>query len=224
MEEILASIRRIISDEDQPAPEDAEATGEEFAAEAADAEMSEADLDQLFGESDEPAIPEGDADAGSESEPAFEPVADDGFDAAPEADVLELSEEQAVDDSPKIIESADGLDFVEPEPEPIVARNPEEDMVGGFDAAPSPEPAVFDYDEAPVSEDKLLSTETDNAVSLSFQDLATTILSNNARTLEDLVREMLRPMLKSWLDENLPSLVERLVRAEIERVSRGGRN
>jgi cell pole-organizing protein PopZ len=35
------------------------------------------------------------------------------------------------------------------------------------------------------------------------------------------VREMLRPMLKGWLDDNLPGLVERLVRAEIERVSRG---
>ena len=42
-----------------------------------------------------------------------------------------------------------------------------------------------------------------------------------ARTLEDLVKEMLRPMLKSWLDDNLPGLVERIVRAEIERVSRG---
>ncbi len=47
------------------------------------------------------------------------------------------------------------------------------------------------------------------------------MLVQNARTLEDLVREMLRPMLKSWLDDNLPGMVERLVRAEIERVSRG---
>jgi cell pole-organizing protein PopZ len=39
--------------------------------------------------------------------------------------------------------------------------------------------------------------------------------------VDELVREMLRPMLKAWLDDNLPSLVERLVRAEIERVSRG---
>ena len=53
--------------------------------------------------------------------------------------------------------------------------------------------------------------------------LANTVLSNNARTLEDLVKEMLRPMLKSWLDDNLPGLVERIVKAEIERVSRGGR-
>jgi cell pole-organizing protein PopZ len=43
----------------------------------------------------------------------------------------------------------------------------------------------------------------------------------NPRTLEDLVREMLKPMLKAWLDDNLPNIVERLVRAEIERVSRG---
>ena len=40
-------------------------------------------------------------------------------------------------------------------------------------------------------------------------------------SLEDLVREMLKPMLKAWLDDNLPNMVERLVRAEIERVSRG---
>jgi uncharacterized protein len=52
--------------------------------------------------------------------------------------------------------------------------------------------------------------------------LAHTVLVKNARTLQDLVREMLRPMLKSWLDDNLPTLVERLVLAEIERVA-GGR-
>jgi cell pole-organizing protein PopZ len=40
------------------------------------------------------------------------------------------------------------------------------------------------------------------------------------RTLEDLTREMLLPMLKEWLDENLPTIVDRLVRAEIDRVSR----
>jgi cell pole-organizing protein PopZ len=48
------------------------------------------------------------------------------------------------------------------------------------------------------------------------------VLLQNPRTLEDLVRDMLRPMLKSWLDANLPDLVERMVRAEIERLSRRG--
>ena len=55
----------------------------------------------------------------------------------------------------------------------------------------------------------------------AFKILAHNVLVENASTLEDLVREMLRPMLKSWLDDNLPSLVERLVRAEIARASRG---
>lgn len=68
----------------------------------------------------------------------------------------------------------------------------------------------------------LMSSKTSAAVDLAFNALAQTVLVQNARTLEDLVREMLRPMLKVWLDDNLPGMVERLVRAEIERVSRGG--
>jgi uncharacterized protein len=70
-------------------------------------------------------------------------------------------------------------------------------------------------------ENGLLSRETSAAVDSAFNALAQTVLVQNARTLEDLVREMLRPMLKSWLDDNLPGMVERLVRAEIERVARG---
>ena len=71
------------------------------------------------------------------------------------------------------------------------------------------------------AERMLLSNSASAAVDSAFNTLAHTILVQNARTLEDLVREMLRPLLKSWLDDNLPKLVERLVRAEIERVSRG---
>ena len=56
-----------------------------------------------------------------------------------------------------------------------------------------------------------------------FQRLATTVVSGRPRSLEDVLTEMLRPMLKAWLDENLPPIVEHLVRAEIERVARGGR-
>ena len=73
-------------------------------------------------------------------------------------------------------------------------------------------------------EARLLSRETSAAVDAAFNTLAQTMRASNARTLEDLVREMLRPMLRIWLDENLPHLVERLVRAEIERVSRGPRS
>lgn len=46
----------------------------------------------------------------------------------------------------------------------------------------------------------------------------TTQVRSGGPTIEDIVREEIRPLLKHWLDTNLPPLVERLVRAEIERV------
>jgi uncharacterized protein len=67
----------------------------------------------------------------------------------------------------------------------------------------------------------LMSAATSAAVDSAFNTLAHTVLVQNARTLDDLVREMLRPLLRTWLDDNLPELVERLVRGEIERLSRG---
>ena len=70
------------------------------------------------------------------------------------------------------------------------------------------------------SEAGLLSREATAAVDTAFNTLAQTVKKHEL-TLEDVVRETLRPMLKSWLDESLPSLVERMVRSEIERVARG---
>jgi cell pole-organizing protein PopZ len=88
--------------------------------------------------------------------------------------------------------------------------------------APSPMPEMSELHHEPVPEKRpLISNSTSAAVDSAFNTLAHTVLVQNARTLEDLVREMLRPLLKSWLDDNLPGMVERLVRAEIERVSRG---
>ena len=66
---------------------------------------------------------------------------------------------------------------------------------------------------------QLMPSQANNAVHSSWNVLAQTVLVGNERTLQDLVREMLRPMLKSWLDDNLPSLVERLILAEIEQMT-----
>ena len=68
----------------------------------------------------------------------------------------------------------------------------------------------------------LFSPGTGQSVTAAFNALAATRLVDNSEALQDLARSMLRPMLKEWLDENLPTLVERLVRDEIERVGRGG--
>ena len=67
----------------------------------------------------------------------------------------------------------------------------------------------------------LLSSHAGAAVASSFDDLARTIAGLSAADIRVIAQETLRPMLKGWLDDNLPSLVERLVREEIERVSRG---
>ena len=72
----------------------------------------------------------------------------------------------------------------------------------------------------PTSEAGLLSRQATAAVGSAFNTLTETVKKHEP-TLEEIVRETLRPMLKSWLDENLPRVVERMVRAEIERVTRG---
>jgi cell pole-organizing protein PopZ len=118
-----------------------------------------------------------------------------------------------------------------PELPPVAFQKvePEDDLEFAESASAPPPPATRidppSYGQSarsePVEIPGMLSNTTAASVESAFNALASTVLSNNARTLEDLVKEMLRPMLKAWLDDNLPSLVERIVRAEIERVSRG---
>ncbi|MDI7863343.1 DUF2497 domain-containing protein [Rhizobiaceae bacterium n13] len=67
----------------------------------------------------------------------------------------------------------------------------------------------------------LLSPEAGEQVSRSFGALAAAVDVKLSRPVDEIAEEMLRPMLQDWLDDNLPTLVERLVREEIERVARG---
>jgi cell pole-organizing protein PopZ len=83
------------------------------------------------------------------------------------------------------------------------------------------EPRTSDEQTGPkrIPEAGLLSRETSAAIGSAFNTLTETVRKHEP-TLEDVVRETLRPMLKSWLHENLPRVVERMVQAEIERVTR----
>ncbi|AHF83725.1 hypothetical protein RLEG3_18755 [Rhizobium leguminosarum bv. trifolii WSM1689] len=69
----------------------------------------------------------------------------------------------------------------------------------------------------------LLSEGAGLQISRSFEELAAAIDGAERRSLDEIAEDMLRPMLREWLDDNLPTLVERLVREEIERVARGPR-
>src|SRR5579863_267752 len=73
----------------------------------------------------------------------------------------------------------------------------------------SPDPAPAPADEAP-----LMSEEAEDEIVASFHSLSENIAAHGREVAEKMAREMLRPMLKEWIDENLPAMVERLVRAE----------
>ena len=194
MEEILASIRRIISDDEAKPAEEAAATPVEAAPEPEPAPAAAIDEDVL--------------DLGAEA----------ALVAAPAPEPAPVPPAALPDDS--------DIAFIEEEP--VAALPPEPP------APPAaPQPVAFQPEPLPQSQPafasvpdmaSLLSDQASSVVTNAFGQLASTVLSNNARTLEDLVKDMLKPMLKTWLDDNLPTMVERLVRAEIERVARGGRS
>lgn len=191
MEEILASIRRIIADDEKPAETPPEPEPEPVALAPEPAPEPPAP---------EPEPEDDVLDLGAEASRVEEPVAE----AAPPADDIDFAETQ--------VEAQYVAAPEPPAPEPQPA--PQAFVPPPVQAAP--EPAAIDMSA-------LISDQTGAAVQNAFGALANTVLSNNARTLEDLVKDMLKPMLKTWLDDNLPAMVERLVRAEIERVARGGR-
>ena len=242
MEEILASIRRIIADDEaKPPPAEAAKPAPAPAAPAAKPQMADAPASKVA-----PAKPAAEKPApppAAKPAPAPAPAADagpnsqDDIDALlagldeatpapevrapepepePEPDVLELTDEMAMDPEPTPAPPPPSFRKVEPRDDLEFAESPP--------PRPAPSYAPVDFDAPPLPpQQPILARSTVSAVESAFNSLAHTVLSSNARTLEDLVKEMLRPMLKSWLDDNLPGLVERIVKAEIERVSRGGR-
>ena len=229
MEEILASIRRIIAD-DEAKPAAAEKAASPAAA-AKPAVMKDIPPSAIA-PAPKPAPPA--PKPAPPPPPAPEPAAasnnqDDidamlaSLDAAtPEADIRPAQPEP----EPDVFELTDEMALPEPAPAPSAATfskvEPQDDIEFTEAKAARRQPAYEPpFESAPAR--PILSHSTVSAVESAFNSLANTVLSNNARTLEDLVKEMLRPMLKSWLDDNLPGLVERIVKAEIERVSRGGR-
>lgn len=105
------------------------------------------------------------------------------------------------------------------------------EMQAALDSAmrqsPASQPVEVDsaVSAAPLADDGrgLISLGAGQQIARSFEELAAAIDGNQRRSLDEMAEEMLRPMLQEWLDDNLPTLVERLVREEIERVARGPR-
>ncbi|WBQ14318.1 DUF2497 domain-containing protein [Hyphomonadaceae bacterium BL14] len=194
MEEILASIRRIINEDDEAKP--AEQSAPEPQADA----------------SSEPEA------AASEPEPEPDPEPEAMDMAMDEEDVLELTDRieddalsggttpMAIADDLMIVDREDELeDEPEPAPEPVAA-------------APRPAPVS----EPDADDDLLVDAAPASLAAGMFAALSDNlrVSSDQGQTLEGIVREMMRPMLKKWLDDNLPSIVEEKVQAEVERIAR----
>jgi cell pole-organizing protein PopZ len=248
MEEILASIRRIIADDEaKPAAEKPAVVAAPAKADRPEKPAQPAPAKAPVTAEVQPSAPRAPQPAAAKPAPPVKPPVAaappppppaasvsssqndidallNGLDEAtgpaeirspsPDADVFELTDEMAVraPEPPKAsfqtVEPQDDLEFAENVAASASHRQPAFEPPPLVNSAPPPQ---------------ILSRSTISAVESAFNTLAHTVLSNNARTLEDLVKEMLRPMLKSWLDDNLPGMVERIVKLEIERVSRGGR-
>ncbi len=189
MEEILASIRRIISEDDAEGEEGQDSASEDAAPEdAAEAPVVE--------EEEEPPVDETDDDV-LELTDEIEGDSDD--------EIMELTDE------PEVVDIMEVEEELEPEPEPIEA-----------------EPATVDQPIAPPMDTDLISPPPASEATSQFSVLAAAVAGDRlgqtmgvgARTIEDLVKEVMRPMIKEWLDAHLPALVERLVGREIDRMAR----
>ena len=142
-----------------------------------------------------------------------------------EDDVLEL-------DSSMVVNESGAQETPEPKPEPAPTQAAQPEPVAALAPMPEPPPVMPVAPLAPMAPlpamsptGELVGPEAADAAASSVGSLVRTLAAERTTqvygggpTIEDLVRAELRPMLRQWLDAHLPGLVERLVRAEIERV------
>jgi len=189
MEEILASIRRIISEEDKPA----------------DAGGDVLDLQP-------PPAPVVEAKAPPPAEPAPAPqpipAVFEEEEPAPPARPLEDDLMVVEDEEPAFTPPPAAP---EPQPEPVRA------------AAPQPAPAAPQAEWRPMEQKTLTSEPVASQAAGALSKLMGSMLVSSGATLDDVVRELLKPMLKDWLDANLPQIVEAEVAKEIDRIRRMAR-
>lgn len=199
MEEILASIRRIIEDSDT-----ARQPGEEDVAQAVDNAGDE--VEAFRAELDEPvaSVAQPVDMAGIEAPSAYVDSVEAKEDAAPEAAAVHEPQE------PAMAEAAFEADSVD-------VTLDDEDLSPTFgDAQEQADPVGMQIKPA------IISDQAGRQVAAAFGELSEVFAASRRRSFDEMAEEMLRPMLQDWLDNNLPTLVEKLVREEIERVARGG--
>lgn len=233
MEEILASIRQIIADEDAPVAEKEE-TNDQAAIDDAfdsidvgdDEEMSTSDVDALFDSPDasEDVNDQAAIDAAFDSLGADdEEMSTDDVDALFDTPDMDASEDEDALVFDAIDDDDDDEEVLDLSADQTIA--PAMEMPKKEITPPPPPPPVAAAVMPPVQQpvgvapsNGILNEGAASAVKASFGVLEAKMGVGAGHSVEGLVCDMLRPMLKEWLDENLPSLVEKLVEDEIKRV------
>jgi uncharacterized protein len=212
MEEILASIRRIIEDSDTSSRKHA---GEVEPALPPSEDEPEAELQTEIRAFREELHPE--------------PVSVEPPRQFSLAQIQAEARREAGQQAPKPVDIPIGEPAVSREPEmaPVIEAADGAVDTGGFEASdPFRQLARPDYGAVAAQNQNpkpaILSERAGRKVASSFEELSAAFSTERRRSFDDMAEEMLRPMLQDWLDNNLPVLVERLVREEIERVARGG--
>lgn len=233
MEEILASIRRIISDDkEDDVPVDA-ATADpqpegQVTATAPPSPNKTPDTDPIKPIAATVAEDLGAAPpALSEEVPVIDTPPQEGAEEMELTEILDDEPATAVEELPAVAKVLDAPPIAAPVP-PVKTTAP----MANPTAAPKMaavipvDEMVPETDAVPDAERSLVSPPVRALSTNMLADLAGAIhargfvLGNVAMTLEDLTRDLMRPHLKEWLDKNLPGIVERMVRAEIERMVR----
>lgn len=166
-----------------------------------------------------------DTEAGAQPTPA--PV-EAGQRSAPEPEAVLLLDESMMVAEPKSTTTSPASSDVPPATEPPMATA---EAPMGTESAPLGQDSAGDgaADALDAMSRRLLAPEAAAATAASLGSLVRTLANERntlvhrsaqagGPTIEELVREELRPFLKAWLDQHLPALVERVVRAEIDRV------
>jgi hypothetical protein len=206
MEEILASIRRIIEDSDTVRKPDGSVAAK--ADPTVDADI-DAFLEELSASNGNAAVP---VAANESARPLEAGPAEAALNIAPGA------ESAAIAGIP--VPAAPDVDAPAAAPVAFDEFAPVSQMpTPGTIQAPAPQAQHGAPVESAVR--AIVSAETGRQVHAAFGELNQAFQRSRSMSLEQVAEEMVRPMLQDWLDNNLPTLVERLVREEIERVARG---
>ena len=156
-------------------------------------DVAQDDIDEMFS-----------AEAAVEEELSSEAEADEDI-----VELTEIVDEPAEENFDEVLEDVSA----EEPPEDVVAPMPEPEV--------EPEPAIVE-DVINKIDEEVLSNSAQEVASSAFSQLAkkAAVDRTGLISIEDIVREEMRPILRTWVDDHLPKMLERLLQEELDKIAK----